>query len=140
MTERQRLVEQLLLHEGIRLRPYADTVGKLTIGVGRNLTDKGISRREALDLLDNDLDECLRDLATFPWFLGLDPIRQRVLTDMRFNLGPRGFRGFTRTLASVAAQDFHGAANGMRHSAWAIQVKTRADRLAQMMETGQDYQ
>ena len=39
--------EQLILHEGLRLKPYRDTVGKLTIGVGRNLDDVGITRAEA---------------------------------------------------------------------------------------------
>ena len=43
--------EQLLLHEGLRLKPYRCTSNKLTIGVGRNLEDKGISKEEAMRLL-----------------------------------------------------------------------------------------
>src|SRR5688572_26548191 len=97
-THRQKLVDQLLLHEGLRLKPYPDTKGKITIGVGRNLSDKGITHSEAMLLLDHDLDECITDLASFPWFAGLDPVRQRVLIDMRLNLGPTGFRSFKRTL------------------------------------------
>ena len=138
MTDRQRLVEQLLLHEGLRLKPYTDSVGKLTIGVGRNLTDKGISKAEAMTLLDHDIDECVTDLATFPWFAGLDPVRQRVLVDLRFNLGPKGFRSFARTLASVEQGDYVTAGEQMLQSRWASQVSFRADRLARMMRSGLD--
>ena len=45
---KQRLAEQLKVHEGLRLKPYKDTVGKWTIGIGRNLEDKGITEQEAL--------------------------------------------------------------------------------------------
>lgn len=58
----QQLREQLERHEGLRLKPYKDTVGKLTIGIGRNLDDKGISRKEAFALLDNDIAEVVRQL------------------------------------------------------------------------------
>ena len=47
-----KLLSDLVRDEGLRLRPYADTVGKTTIGVGRNLTDVGISHDEALALLE----------------------------------------------------------------------------------------
>ena len=84
----------IILHEGVRLRAYVDTVGKMTIGCGRNISDKGISFAEAMMLLDHDLDEAITDLSgSFPWFLTLDAVRQRVLVDMRLNLGPSRFRG-----------------------------------------------
>lgn len=51
------LKDMLIRHEGLKLKPYRDTVGKLTIGAGRNLNDLGISEREAMFLLDNDIME-----------------------------------------------------------------------------------
>lgn len=138
MNDRERLRAQLMLHEGLRRFPYVDTVGKLTIGVGRNITDVGISEDEAMYLLDNDIDECIQDLATFTWFPDLDSIRQRVLIDMRFNLGPSRFRGFRNTLAAVARGDYRAASNGMLRSLWAQQVKGRAVRLAAMMREGRE--
>ena len=110
---RQQLIPQLIRHEGLRLFPYTDTVGKVTIGVGRNLTDVGISESEAYLLLDNDLDEVLCDLEDFPWFTGLNSVRQLVVADMRFNLGPLGFRKFTRTLASIESGQYAKAATEM---------------------------
>lgn len=136
--DRDKLVLQIMRHEGVRLTVYADSLGIPTIGVGRNLRDKGISHDEALFLLDNDLDECIRDCATFSWFADLNPVRQRVLVDMRFNLGPSRLRGFRNTLAAMARGDYEAGARGMLASKWAKQVGQRAVRLAQMMRTGKD--
>ena len=51
----ERIKEQLVRHEGLRLKPYRCTAGKLTIGIGRNLDDCGISKTEAYVLLENDI-------------------------------------------------------------------------------------
>ena len=132
--------DQLLLHEGLKLYPYLDTVGTWTIGVGRNLSDKGITLQTAFQMLDEDISECILDLETFPFWSGLDPIRQKVMIDMRFNLGPKGFRGFTNTLKSVAAGNYVDASKRMLQSKWAKQVKGRAIRLSNMMRTGEDFE
>ena len=134
---RQALMDQLIAHEAMRLKPYTDTVGKITLGCGRNLTDVGLSLAEAMVLLEHDVDAAITDLsAAFPWYLRLDAVRQRVVTDMRFNLGPRRFRGFTRMIAALAAGDYVLAAQQMRASKWFRQVRSRGVRLARMMETG----
>ena len=76
----------LLRHEGLKLKPYQDTVGKVTVGVGRNLDDVGISREEAMFMLDNDIKKAKLGLAhMFPWYLSLDDVRQAVMVDMTFN-------------------------------------------------------
>jgi lysozyme len=124
------------LHEGRRAKPYQDTVGKWTVGVGRNLTDKGLSDSEIDYLLMNDIRECTDDLQTFLWWDDLDEVRRNVLIDMRFNLGPSRFRGFKATLAAVAMGDYVTASDQMRKSKWYRQVKGRGERLARMMSTG----
>jgi lysozyme len=139
---RARLRSQLMVDEGIRRKPYRDTVGKITIGVGRNLDDVGLSHVEVMYLLENDIDRCIRDLVTaLPWFAGLDPVRQTVLVNMCFNMGlgsrERGLLSFRNTLAAIARGDYVTAADGMRRSKWARQVGRRAERLARMMETGE---
>lgn len=132
------LRDQLIRHEGLRLRVYTDTAGKATIGVGRNLVDKGITTTEALTLLDHDINECLTDLRSFGWFAALDPVRQRAIVDLRFNLGPSRLRGFTKFLAAMEQGDYLTAKEELRDSAWATQVGTRATRLMQMIKTGVD--
>lgn len=138
MTEfGDRLNRMLLLHEDIKLTPYRCTAGKLTIGVGRNLQDRGISRSEAFMMLSNDIAECQLDMLSFDWFADLDEVRQAVLLDMRFNLGAAGIRKFKNTLGLIQSGKYTEAADAMLQSLWAKQVGQRAHRLSKMMRTGQ---
>lgn len=135
------LVRQIELHEGTRLKPYRCTAGKLTIGVGRNLEDRGISLSEARILLANDLADVRNGLRNaLPWVAQLDDVRQRVLIDMAFNLGIQGLLAFKRTLEAVRQGQYQQAAAMMLQSRWATQVGQRAQRLSRMMATGADYQ
>ncbi len=139
MIDRDAMVRQLRLHEGERLKPYQCSAGKLTIGVGRNLEDRGISREESAMLLNNDIAAEERELLrALPWVATLDEVRARVLLDMSFNLGLVGLLGFKRTLAAVQGGQYQQAATMMLDSKWAQQVGTRAERLARMMATGKD--
>jgi lysozyme len=136
---RARLKLQLVRHEGIRLKPYHDSVGKLTIGVGRNLDDVGITNLEAKVLLENDIERVESELlAKLPVYAALDDVRQRVLMDMAFNMGVEGVLGFPKMLAAINAKDFATAHAEMLNSKWARQVGFRAIELATMMETGLD--
>ena len=131
--------EQLVLHEGLRLKPYRDTVGKLTIGVGRNLDDVGITRAEAFFLLANDIEAVTGQLEKYGWYKLLDPVRQKVIVDMAFNLGMAGLLKFQKMITAIGCMDYGGAADEMLDSRWARQVGKRAQRLAEMMRTGEDY-
>jgi len=139
MVDREAMVRQLRLHEGERLRPYRCTAGKLTIGVGRNLEDRGITAQESAYLLANDIANEERELLrALPWVAKLDEVRQRVLLDMSFNMGIVGLLAFKRTLATIQAGDYRAAASMMLDSKWAGQVGQRAERLSRMMATGKD--
>lgn len=136
MFSRGILRDHLVVEEGYRKKPYVDTVGKVTIGVGRNLTDKGLSGPEVEFLLNNDITEteALLD-ARLPWWRKLDDARQMVIMDMAFNMGGKLFT-FVNTLAAIKRGDWAAAKAGMLAAKWAQQVGDRADRLAQIMETG----
>ncbi len=140
MTEAlmNRIKEQLVRHEGLRLRPYRCTADKLTIGIGRNLDDCGISQSEAYVMLINDIMNCEKQLqAKIPdIYNGLDEVRKSVLLNMCFNLGIKGLLGFKNTLAFVKAGDWERAANNMLVSKWAKQVGRRAIELSEMMRKG----
>jgi len=134
-----RLKIQLVRHEGLKLKPYKDTVGKVTIGVGRNLDDVGITSEEAMLLLENDIAKCAKGLRdNLPWFEQLDEVRQRVLLDMAFNLGINGLLKFKKTLGFVQAGEYGLAATEMLHSQWAEQVGIRSSTLSYMMRVGKD--
>lgn len=137
LDERFRNLRQLLIrHEALRLKAYKCKAGKVTIGVGRNLDDVGITEQEAMILLTGDILRVTREAATFPWFKSLSTVRQDVVLNMIFNLGLDGFRGFPRTIAALSNQNYQLAATEMLNSRWAAQVGRRAVELAQMMRTG----
>ena len=133
-----RIKEQLVRHEGLRLKPYRCIAGKLTIGYGRNLDDCGISQSEASVMLINDIMNCEKQLqAKIPdIYNGLDEVRKSVLLNMCFNLGINGLLGFKNTLAFVKAGDWERAANNMLVSRWAKQVGRRAIELSELMRKG----
>jgi len=56
-----RLQESLRVHEGLKLKPYTDTEGHLTIGFGHNL-DNGITIKQAYALLADDIDTAKKEL------------------------------------------------------------------------------
>jgi lysozyme len=162
------LEDQLILHEGLRLEVYKCPAGYWTVGVGRNLEGKplrkheqehilgcsgltpdqvisilkerGVTKDEALFLLANDIEDAVKDLSHFDWFEDLDPIRKKVVVDMRYNLGPTRFRQFKRMIAALAAGDYKKAAAEMVDSRWYHEVGNRSKRLVKMMETGEDYE
>lgn len=129
--------EQLKRDEGVRGFPYTDTAGKLTIGVGRNLTDVGIFPDEIDYLLQKDIDRATATLLVqLPWFHTLDDARQGVLVNMCFNMGWKGLSGFQDTLSAFERGDWEAAATHMLDSLWAKQVNERANRLAEQVRTG----
>lgn len=130
------LVEQLKRDEGLRLQPYVDTVGKVTIGYGTNLSD-GIDKGEAEYLLLNRLNaKKLELLQALPWVADLDEARQGVLFNMAYNMGVPGLLKFKNALALIKAGSYGLAATAMLDSLWAKQVGNRAIRLAQQMMDG----
>ena len=134
------VAEQLIQHEGLRLKPYRCPAGKLTIGVGRNLEQRGITEAEARMLLNNDIAAAVSDLrAIFPGtddgsaFDDLPENVQRVIIDMHFNLGKTGFLSFKKMIKAVKAGDYPAAAREMRNSNWFHQVGKRGENLVKMM-------
>ena len=132
----QKLIENLKRHEGLRLKPYLCSEGKITIGFGRNLEDMGISEKEAEMLLMSDIQRCYEELDVFSWFHDLDQVRQEAMVNMLFNLGLPTFLEFKRTLKFMAEGAYSQAAVEMLDSKWANQVGDRAKELAYMVETG----
>ena len=124
-------------HEGLRLKPYQCTAGKLTIGYGRNLDDNGISEDEAEGLLQHDIKRTQEEAQTLPFFAELNEVRQAVIVDMIFNLGFARFKKFERMLIALERRNYQMASIEMLDSRWAVQVGQRADLLSQLMRSGQ---
>ena len=152
-------MEKLIAHEGLRLQVYKDSLGIATIGIGRNLEDRGItpeelewmdipnmdtiyqygiSEADAMYLAQNDVqiveEELLR---SHPCVENLDAVRQLVLVDMAFNMGVPRLGKFKKMWAAIHENNFEEAAKEMLDSRWANQVKSRSTKLAHAMHTGE---
>jgi len=157
--DRHDLVKELIKHEGLRLQVYKDTLGIDTIGIGRNLEDRGITKEElddldipsmdhiykygiteadAVYLAENDVqiveEELLR---AHPCVDRLDSVRQLICIDMAFNMGVPRLCKFKKMWAAIEAEDYPTAAKEMLDSRWATQVKGRATKLANAMHNGE---
>jgi len=140
MTYKPYSLEQLKaeLHrdEGYRDKPYLDSVGKMTIGVGHNLDDRGQSPEIIEAQLLEDIDQAEKDLD------GIDPVwrtlnanRQRVLLNMAFNLGKTRLEQFRNMWATIRDGRLVEVPRHMLDSKWAKQVGKRANRLAELWDT-----
>lgn len=134
------LAQMLEAEEGRVSYAYPDSLGYLTIGIGR-LIDKRKGGRltdpEIDYLLANDIAEKTAEVArALPWISSLDPARRDVLIAMAFQMGTAGLLGFRNTLELVRTGDYKAAGRGMMQSRWAEQTPKRAQRMAQQMETG----
>ncbi len=117
--------------EGLRLKPYVDSVGKTSIGIGRNLDDNGISEAEARFLFENDVKRAIADLdRNVPWWGELPEPAMRALVNMCFNLGWTKLSRFKYMLAALEVGDCETAADEALDSKYARQVGKRADRIA----------
>lgn len=132
------IFDQLKRDEGLRLTPYKDTVGKVTIGYGRNLDDVGISPDEAVYMLQGDVRKAVTDVNQhLPWAKDLDDARLGVLINLTFNMGIHGLMEFKNTLALIEEKDFDQAAEELLQSKWAEQTGARAHRLSIQLRSGE---
>jgi lysozyme len=131
MTDVQTMLVQ---QEGLRLRVYIDTKGKATIGVGRNLVDKGISKDEATMLLNNDIADAITDVRySCSVYDQLSRPRQLVMISLAMNLGRAGLNGFIHFLNFLHQGNYDEAADALMDSEAARDLPKRYQPLAAMM-------
>lgn len=131
------MFKQLELHEARKKKPYVCTANKITIGVGRNLTDRGISNAIIDMMLFEDFNLALSDaIKLFPNFSKYSGARQMALVDMSFNLGYNRLSKFMNMRKAIDNGDWVRAADEALNSKWAEQVGQRAKTLADMMKKG----
>ena len=136
------IIEMLRKHEGVETHAYVDTVGKVTIGVGRNIDKNlglGLSDDEIDYLLANDLQRVEAELSqTFEWYDDLNDARKDAMMDICFNLGLPRLMLFKKSLAAMSNRHYEIAAVELLDSLWARQVGQRAITISEIVRTG-DY-
>ena len=120
--------EMLIRHEGTMCTLYQCTEDKWTIGVGRNLSDRGITEEEAMYLLDNDIKRVMSQLDEY-WTVwrSFPEKAQLCCVDMSFQMGIKGFMGFRRTRALMEMGMWLEASEELLDSKYAIQTPNRAN-------------
>lgn len=132
------LIQRIMLHEGLVLKPYKDTLGHWTIGYGHkilpNETFDAITPEQAKSMLMDDIATARKQTYNaFPWLIGLDEIRQGVIIEMVFQLGIGGVSKFQKMIAAIRERDYNRAADEMLNSRWARQTPRRCKTLADLM-------
>jgi lysozyme len=158
---KDQLINILKKHEGERFQVYDCPAGYPTIGVGRNLETKGLTKEECdylklgvyernsviakLEvrgitqeesdyLLSNDIDYVTNQLSKRLFrFNSLPEQAKIVLIDMAFNLGVDGLLKFNKTLSLINSGKYKEASKEMLNSKWAKQVGNRAYELSAML-------
>lgn len=137
MYSREALREELVRDEGCRNKPYQDSEGILTVGVGWNLEEHGLPDEIVWDLLGRSVSMAEADLSTlYPDWRELTDQRQRALLNMAFNLGRARLGGFKKMWAAIERGNWQEAAAQALDSKWALQVGPRAQRIAAMLREG----
>ena len=133
---KKKLIAELTRDEAYKRKVYKDSVGILTVGIGRNLENVGVSLDEAQYMLGNDIKAAVADAKKFSWYGCMSPVRKRVVVNMIFNLGLPRFKRFKKTIKFAERGDYQGFSTEMLDSEWAKQVGIRARRLSKMMKEG----
>ena len=120
-------------YEGFDAKPYIDSVGKLTIGYGRNIEDNGISPEEADYLFNNDLNRSIAELERFKWFTNSPDAIKKALINMNFQLGITRLLSFRNMINALIDKDYTRASIEALDSKWATQTPNRAKDIALMI-------
>jgi lysozyme len=134
----EKLQKLLLKEEGFIARPYRDSKGNLTIGIGWNLDARPMTQEQGLSICGQQVQEVENELIqALDCYYKLDDVRRAVLLDMAFQLGVTGLLTFKDMIALVAEGAYVNASLQMLSSDWGREFKTRANNLAIMMRTGE---
>lgn len=121
----EKLIDRIVEHEGIKRFAYTDTLGFVSVGIGRCLDakkGKGLSVDECFYLLSNDIKELKPELEKYSWYNKQNETRKGVLIEMAFNLGVNGLLNFKKMIACVDNGNYEGAVKEMSNSKWATQI------------------
>tara|TARA_B100000287_G_scaffold122477_1_gene114348 strand:+ start:21932 stop:22345 length:414 start_codon:yes stop_codon:yes gene_type:complete len=130
----ENLKKTLIEDEGLELKLYQCTSGKNSIGVGRNLDDRGISHETAMQMLEEDIEIVQHEIKeNINFFHTLPDIVQQAICNLVFNMGMPRYLQFKRHLVHLRNHDFDKAADELLDSKYASQLPNRSKRVADMI-------
>lgn len=132
------LKDRIKKHEGLRLTPYEDSEGIMTVCYGRNLRDVPFTQEEADFMFETDFLKAQNGAKKFPLYETLNGPRRGVVIEMVFQMGRAGVANFHRFWLAVGAQEWDLAATEMLDSKWHEQTPERAEELSEVFRNGID--
>jgi len=135
----------ILKHEGFKTRPYKDSKGLWTVGVGHLIGDgkslpkefdREFSREEIQALYEEDFKEHKKAAEKIPGYNNLNEKGQTALIDLTFNMGPSWYKKWPMLVKQLEAGDIEGAARNLEGSDWYKQVKSRGPEVVALLRQG----
>ncbi|WP_396189368.1 glycoside hydrolase family protein, partial [Flavobacterium sp.] len=136
--------KMIVAHEGMRTKPYKDSLGLWTVGVGHLIGDgktlppewdREFTKDEVMALFDKDYEEHKRAAESrTPKFDKMTGKGQGAFTDLTFNMGPAWLSKWPKLKAQIEAEDTEGIASNLAGSTWAKQVKSRSNDIIALAE------
>lgn len=137
--------EMIKRHEGVRYKPYQDSLGLWTVGVGHLIGDgktlpaawnREFSKDEIDNLFDKDYAHHKSAAEGIPGFGDLNGKGKGALVDLTFNMGPSWISKWPKLKNQLSEKDVDGAANNLQSSLWYKQVGNRGPEITGLLREG----
>ena len=136
MLDMAKVRENIIKHEGWKQFPYRCTADKLSIGVGHNIEDRGLSNAAIEFILNEDIETCLMELQGSLSFWDTLPSEvQAALIDLCFNMGISRLMQFRMTIQHLKDGEWDKAAEELLDSRYAAQLPHRAEANADLIRS-----
>jgi lysozyme len=139
--------KMIIKHEGLRNKPYKDSLGLWTVGVGHLIGNgfKGqpapppewnreFSTEEVMKMFDEDYAHHKSAAMNIPGFDKVDSKGQGALTDLTFNMGPSWISKWPKLKKQLGEGDTQSAASNLQESKWYGQVGNRAPTIVSLLK------
>jgi lysozyme len=143
------IMDMVKKHEGVRNKPYKDSLGLWTVGVGHLIGDgktlppewnREFSDKEIMNLFQKDYTHHKEAAQAIPGFNNLNTNGQAALIDLTFNMGPVWWKKWPTFTKQLSSGDIEGAAKNLEGSKWYGQVGSRAPKIVALLRAGTDNQ
>jgi len=148
---KEKIREQLIIDEGVKLEIYLDHLGYPTFGIGHLITEEDpehgmevgtkITEERMIEAFESDLEETIKECKILynsgTWDSFPEEVKE-ILVNMMFNLGRPRLSKFVNMNKALKKSDWRMAAKEGTDSRWFRQVGKRAERLMNRLKCVND--
>lgn len=139
------IMDMIKKHEGVRTRPYKDSLGLWTVGVGHLIGDgkslppewnREFTMAEIDALFAKDFEEHKKAAQKIPGYDKANKATQGALIDLTFNMGASWYKKWPSFIKALVGGNMQQAAEELQNSKWYQQVKGRAADIVALIKSG----